>query len=89
MIGFLWGIFYKMIYLFDADAFSNISPENYLRKLNYYSFITLTTVGYGDITPQNSLAMSLANIEAIIGQLFPAIIIARLVGLYEAEKKED
>jgi Ion channel len=89
MIGFLWGILYKMIYLFDASAFSNISPENYIRKLNYYSFITLTTVGYGDITPQNSLAMSLANIEAIIGQLFPAIIIARLVSLYEAEKKED
>lgn len=89
MIGFLWGIAFKIIYMFDSNAFSNITPENYIYKFNYFSFITLTTVGYGDITPQNPLAMSLANVEAIIGQLFPAIVIARLVGLYESEKKED
>ncbi|MEG3437559.1 potassium channel family protein [Pannus brasiliensis CCIBt3594] len=89
MIGFLWGIAFKIICLFDSNAFSNITLENYIYKLNYFSFITLTTVGYGDITPQNHIAMSLANVEAIIGQLFPAIVIARLVGLYEAEKRED
>ena len=54
-------------------------------KLNdpmaYFSFTTLTTVGYGDVTPQTPLTQSLANVEALIGQLFPAILIARLVAL--------
>jgi hypothetical protein len=89
MIGFLWAIFYKIVYLIDPNAFSHLTSVNYIQKLNYFSFITLTTLGYGDITPQHPIAMSLANMEAIIGQLFPAIVIARLVGLYESEKKED
>ncbi len=47
----------------------------------YFSFTTLTTVGYGDITPQTPITQSLANLEALIGQLFPTILIARLVAL--------
>ena len=47
----------------------------------YFSFVTLTTVGYGDITPVAPLARSLANVEALIGQLYPAILLARLVSV--------
>ena len=47
----------------------------------YFSFVTLTTVGYGDITPVARAARSLAMLEALVGQLYPAIIIARLVSL--------
>ena len=47
----------------------------------YFSFVTLTTVGYGDITPVATSARSLAMLEALTGQLYPAIIIARLVSL--------
>jgi len=47
----------------------------------YFSMITLTTVGYGDITPVATSARSLAMLEALTGQLYPAIIIARLVSL--------
>ena len=47
----------------------------------YFSFVTLTTVGYGDITPVAQGARSLAMLEALVGQLYPAVIIARLVSL--------
>jgi uncharacterized membrane protein len=47
----------------------------------YFSFVTLTTVGYGDITPVARGARTLAILEALVGQLYPAVIIARLVSL--------
>ena len=47
----------------------------------YFSFVTLTTVGYGDVTPVDPVARSLAVAEALTGQLYPAILLARLVSL--------
>ena len=83
MIGILWYMFYELILLIDVDAFS-IQIENLeTYKLVYFSYSTLTTLGYGDISPINKLAMALANLEAIIGQMYPAIFIARLVTLYD------
>lgn len=53
----------------------------------YYSYVTLTTAGYGDILPITFWARSLANVEMIIGVLYVTIIMARLVGLYAQEKE--
>jgi hypothetical protein len=50
--------------------------------LVYFSFTTLTTVGYGDIVPIHPFARSLSNLEAILGQLYPATLLARLVSLH-------
>jgi voltage-gated potassium channel Kch len=50
----------------------------------YFSFITLTTVGYGDITPVSPIARMLAVMEAMTGTLFLGVLIARLVSLYSA-----
>jgi hypothetical protein len=50
----------------------------------YYSFVTMTTLGYGDITPKIQIAATLAYVQALIGQLYVAILIARLVSLYSA-----
>jgi hypothetical protein len=50
------------------------------RLMAYFSLITITTVGYGDITPQSELARSLANLEAIIGQVYLTVLVARLIG---------
>lgn len=66
------------------DAFAGLQVSNNLAlvdKLIYFSFMTLTSVGYGDITPLHPFARSLADIEAIIGQLYPATLLARLVTL--------
>jgi hypothetical protein len=53
----------------------------------YFSFVTLTTVGYGDLTPLAHAAKSLVIIEALIGQLYPAIVLARLVSLRAASEE--
>jgi voltage-gated potassium channel Kch len=50
-------------------------------SLVYFSFATLTTLGYGDVTAVHTAARSLALLEALTGQLFPAVLIARLVAM--------
>jgi hypothetical protein len=52
-----------------------------MQRFLYFSLTTLTTVGYGDVTPIEPFACSLAMLEALIGQLFPAILLARLVSM--------
>jgi hypothetical protein len=51
-------------------------------NLFYFSFTTMTTVGYGDVFPINKFAMVFSNLEAIVGQLYIAIFVARLIGLH-------
>ncbi len=55
----------------------------------YFSFITLSTVGYGDITPVSKVARMLAATEAMTGLLYVAVLIARLVALYSSPKPDD
>jgi hypothetical protein len=55
----------------------------------YFSFITLSTVGYGDITPLSRIARWLAAMEAMTGLLYVAVLIARLVSLYSVPKSND
>ena len=82
ILGFLWGTSYLIIWYLDATAFKGLDAGNAKQQLFYFSFTTLTTIGYGDISPVNPLAMTLANLEGIVGQLYPAIVIAKLVSLY-------
>jgi hypothetical protein len=66
------------------DAFKGVTFEDdagLASELFYLSFVTLTTTGYGDIIPVHPLARSLCNMEAVIGQLYPATLLARLVTL--------
>jgi hypothetical protein len=70
--------------LLDPKAFSGIVFEDtpaLASNLIYFSFVTLTTVVYGDIVPVHPVARSLCNLESISGQLFPATLLARLVTL--------
>ena len=55
----------------------------------YYSFVTITTIGYGDITPLTSQARSLSLLEAVFGQLYLAVVIARLVGIQITQSMES
>ncbi len=54
--------------------------------LLYASFVTLTTLGYGDVTPESGPARSLEILESVVGVLYVAVLVARLVSLYEAER---
>jgi voltage-gated potassium channel Kch len=85
LLAYAWAFAYKLVALGDPNAFSFPSSElarhQLLPRLTYFSTVTLTTVGYGDITPVSPVARSLASLEAFTGQLFPAILLARLVSL--------
>jgi len=75
---------YLIVGLTWPDAFKDMVFEDareLTSQLIYFSCSTLTTLGYGDIVPVNPFARSLANLEAIVGQLYPAILIGRLVTL--------
>ena len=72
---------------FTADTASLGAPGDWSGFL-YCSMVTLATLGYGDITPLHPAARSLASLEAFIGQLYPAILIARLVAL-EMQDRQD
>ncbi len=86
LISVLFAKAYALVNYLIPGAFNmSLSATPLVEKgaqiFNYYSIITLATVGYGDVTPVSPIARSLAMGEAIIGQLYPAILIARLVTL--------
>ena len=92
LLGLIWGLAYQLTDLVSPSAFhystphESAGPGRLSHDLAYYSFITLTTVGYGDITPVGPFARALAMVEALVGQLYPAILIARLVSLQMTSK---
>ena len=92
LIGLIWAAAYGMIYQLAPGAFSfpqGLRDSRLEHGLAYYSFVTLTTVGYGDIVPVHPLARSLSIAEALIGQLYPAVLIARLVSMELASHRRD
>jgi hypothetical protein len=92
LLALVWGGLYMLIELLRPGSFQipaawRMGTSGYpAAALIYFSFITLTTVGYGDITPLWPGAGGLAAAEAIVGQLYLAITIARLVGLHAAQR---
>jgi len=84
LIGLGFGTLFVLLGLSFPDAFKgiNFADDSALASSVYYlSFVTLTSTGYGDIVPVHPLARSLCTIESVVGQLFPATLLARLVAL--------
>jgi len=83
LIGILFSSVYMLLYVLEPASFNFSKPpanvDLFQATFTYFSFITLTTIGYGDIQPTLPLSQSAAMMEGLIGQLFPAILIARLV----------
>lgn len=80
LLGLIWARLYQVVELVSPGAFRvpvGESPNS--AALTYFSFVTLATLGYGDIAPANIVARDLAVIEAIMGQLYLVILISRLV----------
>jgi len=88
LMGMIFSYVFHAIYMYAGPpSFNNIKIGE-LREFMYFSFTSMTTAGYGDITPVATLARSLANMEGLFGQLFPAILIARLVSMeFESSQK--
>ncbi len=84
LLGVGWASAYSLVELLHPGAFNmgaGATAVNQEPNLLYYSFVVLTTLGFGDITPATAMSRGLTWIEAVIGQLFIATTIARLVGL--------
>jgi len=88
LIGFAWAFGYGIIELINPGSFSGlaeIDANNHvgqMMQMRYFSFATLTTLGFGDILPRSPSARTLATLEAVTGQIYLAVLIARLVGLH-------
>jgi Ion channel len=88
-IGLTFVALFGFVVLLVPKTFNNLGSVqgNFaIGNLIYFSFVTLTTIGYGDIVPVHPYARGLANVEAIIGQLYPATLLARLVTLELARR---
>lgn len=85
LAGVFFGLMYWALAQVNSGAFAAGGEFSRVSAI-YFSFVTLATLGYGDIVPRDDLARSLAIIEGIGGQLFLAVFVARLVSLYARER---
>jgi hypothetical protein len=88
--GALWGIVYFLLSVISPASFVGITGETWSEQLNeftYYSFVTLTTLGYGDITPAAPVARTLSYLEAVLGQMYLTVLVAALVGIHIANRR--
>jgi voltage-gated potassium channel len=97
LIGLMMAFAYMLIDLYIPDSFTNIATDSissigakthYFFQYTYYSFVTLTTLGYGDIHPASQPAEALAYMEAVTGQFYLTVLVARLIGLHVSGKKK-
>jgi hypothetical protein len=89
-IGLIFASLYGIAGLVFPHGFTGMPPRDdataVVAHTVYFSFSTLTTAGYGDITPSHPITRGLSNLEAVIGQLFPATVIARIVTLHLVDR---
>jgi hypothetical protein len=89
LAGVMLSLINLILYLAVPGSFRGIQPGGDTSELVYYTFVTMTTLGYGDITPAGPLAQALAYLTAIAGQFYIAILVALLVGAYISQQRES
>jgi hypothetical protein len=93
LLGVIWTDIFSLIEIVEPGSFlsggeyvikvaGDVKSRAGFENLLYFSFVTLTTLGYGDITPVSPAAKAISSLEAVVGQLFIAVLIARLVGMH-------
>lgn len=91
LLGVIWSVAYALLEFALPGSFAGITEQGdstWSPDWIYYSFVTLTTVGYGDMLPLTYSARALSYIETIFGQFYIAILVAGLVSAYLASKQE-
>ena len=90
LIGLTCALCYEMMETAAPGSFRGLDPAaggEVRRQLAYFSFVTLTTVGYGDVTAVGDGARALATAEALLGQLYPALIIGSMISALPTERR--
>jgi hypothetical protein len=86
LMGLTWAMAYQLLEFFEPGSFNfpndalpdNVSP---IQRILSFSFVTITTLGYGNITPASPKADALSSAEALVGQIYITVLVARLVAL--------
>ncbi len=86
----MWAFAYTFLELIDPATFNIdlIRPEGYVLVFQYYSFVTITTLGYGDITPVSEVAKAFSLLEAVVGQIYLVVVVAWLVGMQVSKQSQ-
>jgi voltage-gated potassium channel len=90
LMAMMWSNAYLILEFFNPGSFSipestSLDPFPYL----YFSFVTITTLGYGDVAPLTNKASSLVILEAVVGQIYLVVIVAWLVGMYVSRRSRN
>ncbi len=87
----MWAFAYTLLELIDPASFSIDAGrlEGYVLFFQYYSFVTITTLGYGDIAPVTEVAKAFSVLEAVVGQLYLVVVVAWLVGMYVSSQSKQ
>jgi hypothetical protein len=90
LLGFMWAFTYAAIEIVLPGSL-HLTHEGYrdLSNFAYFSFVTLTTLGYGDVLPLTSPARNFAILEAVIGQIYLTVLVARLVGIHISQSMKQ
>jgi hypothetical protein len=99
-MGYLWGSLYSLIYLLAPGSFhlpmgwtsvreQGIATDVPMNLMTYFSFTTLTTLGYGDVLPISGLARAAVVLEAVLAHFYLAVLVARLVGSQLADARRQ
>lgn len=90
LLGLIWALMYLLIAEASPGAFNGLQQAPWydnFSQLSYYSFVTLTTLGYGDISPVSPIAQFLAYMEAVVGIFYTTILVASLIGARMSDRK--
>lgn len=90
LLGLIWSFAYALLELIAPGSFKGLSPglgPDADSSWLYFSFVTLTTLGYGDITPVSAMGRSLAFMQAVAGQFYIAVLVAGLVSAYISDRR--
>ena len=82
LVAQLWALVYTFLYLINPASFHLPQGQGDFLVFEYYSFVTLTTLGFGDITPLTKVAKAFSVVEAVVGQLYLVVVVAWFVGMH-------
>ena len=92
LIGIAWAELYQLLQGYDPSSFAGVEQQQghaLSWRFLYFSFVTLTTLGYGDVLPLTIYAQTLTAMETVIGQFYLAVLVAVLVSAYLSDTRGD